>query len=105
MNQKIKTICLLLITSGILLIAVSYAWKSWQEIVVKREKLNIDLKNYELESCIKGGRYVTQVREKEYGEKGLPRVWTEWWAGRWNFEREECEKEEGKYGERGIKKE
>lgn len=105
MKEKVKTLCFFLIAFSLSLIAGSYIWKSKQELIIEKEKLDLELKKYKLESCVKGGRYMYRVVEGTGGQGRLPDVWTEWWAGRWNFEREECEKEEAKYGERGIKKE
>ncbi len=96
MNEKIKTFCLLLIAISLLLIANNYI----QELTIEKEKLNLELKKYKLESCIEGGRYVT-IDNQTGGT--FNRFQSEWWVGRWNFEKEECEKEEGKYGNRNIK--
>ncbi len=111
MKETVKTTGFILIVLSLTVVAISYTWQSVQNLDIKekrlsveqekldveKEKLDIASKNYRLESCINGGRYIYGLGNKPFSG------WSEWWIGRWNFEREECEKEEAKYGARSIK--
>ena len=53
--------------------------------------------NFKLQSCIQGGRYLLYSEGGKSGLSASIDIKTVWWSGRWNFEREECEKEEARY--------
>lgn len=53
--------------------------------------------NFKLQSCVQGGRYLIYSEGKGDSLSDLSDMKTVWWGGRWNFEREECEREEAKY--------
>lgn len=92
--NKLGQIGILLIAIAAIIGVLGYS----QQVALNRDFYKLEEKKYELESCTKGGRYLVEST----GE-GFADVRTVWWEGRWNFEREECEKEEAKYGLRPPK--